>query len=79
MGSTPTRRIAERLVRSLEEVQRALKLGPAGLNSSQVARLTGIPRTTIRDWFDGRVPSPETMQRAGDVSGAPVTSGRFLG
>ncbi len=64
MGSTPTRRIAERLVRSPEEVQRALKLGSAGLNSSQVARLTGIPRTTIRDWFDGRVPRPEAMQRA---------------
>ncbi|MEA2439438.1 MAG: hypothetical protein QOH76_862 [Thermoleophilaceae bacterium] len=31
------------------------RLAAAGLNASEVARRTGIPRSTVRDWLAGRV------------------------
>ena len=43
-------------VRSREEVERALALCRTGLTTSEVARLTGIPRATVRDWRQGRQP-----------------------
>jgi hypothetical protein len=45
-------------MRSAEEVQRVLHLATEGLNQSQIARTTGIPRGTIRDWLHGRIPDP---------------------
>jgi hypothetical protein len=33
-----------------------LELGAAGLNPTEIGRLTGIPRATVRDWIAGLVP-----------------------
>jgi hypothetical protein len=43
-------------VRSAEDVERVLDLARAGRNQSEIARLTGISRTTVRDWMAGRLP-----------------------
>lgn len=43
-------------VRSVEEVQRVRALIARGLATSEIARTTGIPRGTVRDWRLGRVP-----------------------
>jgi non-ribosomal peptide synthetase component F len=40
------------------------KLVARGLNDCQIARTTGIPRTTIRDWRRGRTASRRTNARA---------------
>jgi hypothetical protein len=37
-------------MRSLEEVTWVEDLVKAGLNDCAIARLTGLPRTTVRDW-----------------------------
>jgi hypothetical protein len=37
-------------MRSLKELRRVKVLLDLGLNDCEVARLTGIPRTTVRDW-----------------------------
>lgn len=52
-------------MRSLQEVDRALELCRIGLATSEVARRTGIPRSTIRDWRMGR-------RRLRRWSGCPV-------
>ncbi len=41
---------SERIVRA------ALELGVSGLNPSEIARLLGLPRSTVRDWLAGAVP-----------------------
>ena len=43
-------------MRTIEEVRRVQRLIEYGLNDCQVARQTGIPRGTIRDWRHGKVP-----------------------
>ncbi|HTK22946.1 MAG TPA: helix-turn-helix domain-containing protein [Gaiella sp.] len=43
-------------MRSQQEVTDAVTLLRDGLTASDVARRTGIPRSTIRDWRDGRRP-----------------------
>ena len=43
-------------MRSREEVAFVLELARAGLNDSEIARETGIPRGTVRDWRSGRPP-----------------------
>lgn len=57
VGSNPTRRIAsERLqVRSPEEIERVKELS-ARHNKCEIARLTGVPRSTISGWLNGRAP-----------------------
>jgi hypothetical protein len=37
-------------MRSLEELARVERLVKAGLNDCAIARFTGLPRTTVRDW-----------------------------
>jgi Homeodomain-like domain len=41
-------------MRSAAEVARVLALVDKGYTASQVARLTGVPRSTVRDWCAGR-------------------------
>jgi hypothetical protein len=48
-------RVAE--VRSREEVARVLGLARMGWNDCQIARETGIPRSTVRQWRIGRPPN----------------------
>jgi hypothetical protein len=43
-------------MRTREEVAAVLELVAAGWNNCQIARETGIPRRTIRDWRHGRAP-----------------------
>jgi hypothetical protein len=43
-------------MRAPEDVAAVLDLRTEGLTASEVARRTGIPRATVRDWLAGRVP-----------------------
>jgi hypothetical protein len=53
------------VTRSRDEITAVLGLVKDGVNDVQVARLTGIPRSTVRDWRRGRVP----VDRSGDCDG----------
>lgn len=44
-------------MRSRAEIDTALQLLARGLSAAEVARVTGIPRGTVRDWHLGRVPN----------------------
>ena len=55
MGSNPTPGIriglqTEANVRSLQELRRVQALVELGINDCAIARLAGLPRTTVRDW-----------------------------
>ena len=55
MGSNPTPGIRGAVhtrpnVRSLQELRRVQALFELGVNDCAIARLAGIPRTTVRDW-----------------------------
>jgi hypothetical protein len=43
-------------MRSPAEVARVQRLRGIGLNASEIARTTGIPRGTVMDWLAGRTP-----------------------
>jgi hypothetical protein len=43
-------------MRAIEEVRRVQGLIEDGLNDCEIARRTGVPRGTIRDWRHGKVP-----------------------
>ena len=43
-------------VRSREEVEHVLSLAGEGLNQSEIARRTGVPRLTVSGWIRGKVP-----------------------
>lgn len=43
-------------MRSREDVDQVLALAAQGLGAKTIARLTGIPRSTARNWLAGRVP-----------------------
>jgi Homeodomain-like domain len=43
-------------MRTIEEVRFVQTLIEEGLNDCEIARRTGIPRPTIRDWRHGKVP-----------------------
>jgi hypothetical protein len=45
------------VTRSAEEVQLVLALGAQGLNQSEIARQTGISRTSVRHWLRGETPN----------------------
>ncbi|MEX2644737.1 MAG: helix-turn-helix domain-containing protein [Gaiellaceae bacterium] len=44
-------------------VAEVLVLAQAGLNRCEISRRTGVPRTTVRDWLCGKVPSRERRRR----------------
>ena len=43
-------------MRTIEEVRQVQGLIESGLNDCEIARHTGIPRGTIRDWRHGKIP-----------------------
>jgi hypothetical protein len=45
-------------MRSQREVDLVTKLLEEGLSALEIARRTGIPRSTVRDWGNGRTPRP---------------------
>ena len=55
-------------MRRVEDVTAVLELGASGLSASAIARQTGVPRGTVRDWLSGQVPRCVTVQ------GVPVAS-----
>lgn len=59
MGSNPTRRIpqAPAVTRPTGDVEVVLDLAADSRNPSEIERETGIPRSTIRRWLDGSVPT----------------------
>jgi Homeodomain-like domain len=44
-------------MRRAEEVRIVQDLAAEGLNNCEIARRTGIPRTTVRDWRAGKLPT----------------------
>jgi hypothetical protein len=64
-------------MRSQPEVDRVLRLALAGLGSSAIARRTGIPRETVRDWLHGRV--PRRAAPGGRPPVPPAAYSRLLG
>jgi hypothetical protein len=43
-------------VRSCEEFDRVVSLSAANRNNCEISRITGIPRSTISQWLNGRAP-----------------------
>jgi len=41
-------------LRSEKEVAKVLALDKEGLNHCEIARATGIPRSTVREWIIGK-------------------------
>jgi hypothetical protein len=66
VGSNPTRRTFT--MRSNDEYTRVMALVERGLNDSEVARATGIPRRTVRDWRVGHA----THRRSSSTSSCPA-------
>lgn len=48
-------------MRSADDVQFVTRLASKGLTPTQIARDTGIPRSTVRDWCAGRLPHRSTL------------------
>jgi hypothetical protein len=61
VGSNPTRRT--QIMRSNAEYAEVKNLVARGVNDCKIARSTGIPRTTIRDWRRGSTASRRTDAR----------------
>jgi hypothetical protein len=53
-------------MRTRQEVDQVLALWAEGLNKCEIARRTGIPRRTVKDWVAGRVPD---FHRSGRTQG----------
>ena len=71
MPRGPVRGIGEHVfVRTETEVNAVLALAAEGHASAAIARVTGIPRSTVRDWRAGRVPKRDG--RAGAQRPCPI-------
>ncbi len=75
VGSSPSARTHLVTMRPLQDVAVVLELGGNGLHASEIARRTGIPRATVRDWLAGRIPRKARTQGGTTISceacGAP--------
>jgi hypothetical protein len=75
-----------RTIRNNEEYESVLALLGKGLNDCEVARLTGIPRGTVRDWrwgkgssaFRGTADNPYRCIRAHDFRAIPAPEYSYL-
>lgn len=62
-------------MRTRQEVDRVLALHREGLNQCEIARRTGIPRRTVKDWVHGRVPNFDRSSKYGPRGTCPVCRG----
>jgi len=51
------------MTRAAEDVRESLELARQGLSAAEVAVRVGVPRSTVRDWLGGRIPT--RYQRGG--------------
>lgn len=61
-------------------IKAALALAGDGANASEIARLLGIPRATVRDWLRGQLPkafSPENLELCARCGHASHTYGEL--
>jgi hypothetical protein len=74
-------------MRKQEEVETVMALVATGLNDCEIARQTDIPRRTIVDWRNGKIPSRGAVRSrrrgacavcAGDPSTLPASEYAFL-
>ncbi len=70
-------------MRSAEEVALVRALAREGRNHCEIARMVGIPRTTIRDWLVGRTPDSGRARKtcpvcAGTPAALPQLSYAYL-
>ena len=70
-------------MRSLEDFQAVLRLFELGLNDCAIARQTGIPRLTVRDWrcrprVRSRIASTSSCVVAHDFSGLAAKPYSYL-
>jgi hypothetical protein len=63
-------------MRTRQEVDHVLALRAEGLNQCEIARRTGIPRRTVKDWVAGRVPDFDgSRTRRGARAACPLCRG----
>ncbi len=66
-------------MRSVEEVELVRSLAEEGLNHCEIARRTGIPRSTVRQWLAGQTPDFQRTRNPHQSRGAcPVCEGQPL-
>jgi hypothetical protein len=58
-------------VRSQAERDEVRELVAAGLNDCQIARVTGLPRSTVRDWRQGKMRRKRARTMCAVYAGAP--------
>ena len=51
------------MTRTRTEIAEALELSRCGLNASQISGRLGVPRRTVCDWVNGRLPGRRTADR----------------
>src|SRR5438094_4892676 len=59
-------------MRPAEEVVRVRELALEGHNACEIARLTGIPRSTLREWLHPRYTPRYPRESSCEVCGHPV-------
>jgi hypothetical protein len=63
-------------MRTEAEIRRVKRLAGNGLTKSEIARRTGVPRSTVRMWLRGEVPAPRAEPP--DLDGLPARSYAYL-
>ncbi len=66
-------------MRTSDEVAEVLDLARRGHNRSHIARRTGIPRSTVRDWLEGRTPRASSLALTRPPSPPAAPYGLLLG
>jgi hypothetical protein len=65
-------------MRTEAEVRRVQRLAEQGLNKCEIARRTGIPRSTIRTWLAGQTPQTRLRATAPDRAALPACAYAYL-
>src|SRR5437879_2165589 len=65
-------------MRPEHERSQVRRLAAAGLNPCQIARATGIPRSTLREWLAPRRPSRRRPKTSFDQAEVPTSAYAYL-